>query len=148
MFAVSVVFFVVSHACVALALQLGNKMRVGLRTLEISDRNGRELQGSIKMRNYGGLLYTGQLEIGSPGQVFNVAFDTGSADLWVRSAKAKEKKTNLHYYNSSWSSSFVDIGTVWSIKYATAKCTGFLSKDIIRLGQHEVSLFFACVALY
>ncbi|KAA8590908.1 hypothetical protein FQN60_001851 [Etheostoma spectabile] len=67
------------------------------------------------LTNYLDTQYFGEISIGSPAQMFNVVFDTGSANL----------------YDASKSRTYVENGTGFSIQYASGNVRGFLSEDVV-----------------
>eukprot|EP00659_Diplonema_papillatum_P017032 gene17032-26131_t len=87
--------------------------------------------------------YYGPIDIGTPGQKFQVVFDTvpapkitlqfaGSSNLWIPGAQCDaciKKK-----YNSSMSSSYVANGTKFSILYGSGAVEGFCDEDTVTLG--------------
>ncbi|KAL1131358.1 hypothetical protein AAG570_010976 [Ranatra chinensis] len=82
--------------------------------------------------------YYGEISLGTPEQVFKVIFDTGSSNLWVASHKCSwlnlacwTHKT----YNSDKSSSFVKNGTNIELRYVSGSMTGFLSTDVLKVGD-------------
>ncbi|KAH8271425.1 hypothetical protein KR018_009788, partial [Drosophila ironensis] len=84
------------------------------------------------------LEYAGPVSIGTPGQPFNMLFDTGSANLWVPSAEcsAKNLACQRHRrYNSSASASFVPDGRRFAIAYGTGSLSGRLAQDTVTIGQ-------------
>ncbi|KAJ3586986.1 hypothetical protein NHX12_013377 [Muraenolepis orangiensis] len=98
------------------------------------------------LTNYLDTQYFGEISIGSPGQMFNVVFDTGSANLWVPSQSCSPFSTACfthNRYDSSRSGTHMDNGTGFSIQYASGTVRGFLSEDVVVIGGIPVVQVFA-----
>ncbi|XP_020807403.1 aspartic proteinase-like [Drosophila serrata] len=78
------------------------------------------------------LEYFGEISVGTPPQVFNVIFDTGSSTLWFPSVKCFTCSPQ-RMYNSSASSSYVPEGHNFSIPYGSGSLKGFFSIDTVRM---------------
>lgn len=92
--------------------------------------------------NAANFAYYGEISIGTPPQNFSVLFDTGSANTWVPSSQcpASDVACQSHNrYNSSASSTYVPVGTNFSIVYGTGSMEGFLSNDTIRIAGINVT---------
>ncbi|SGY99967.1 BQ5605_C034g11317 [Microbotryum silenes-dioicae] len=86
-------------------------------------------------------IYT-NLSIGTPGQVFPILIDTGSADLWVYQEGVGQVATAE--WDASKSSSVVTTPSIpWSIKYGSGSQQGFLNQDIVTMGGYSVDTVFA-----
>ncbi|KAI8979922.1 aspartic peptidase domain-containing protein [Pilobolus umbonatus] len=90
-----------------------------------------------------GTGYYGEISVGTPPQIFNVIFDTGSSDLWVVSSKCtstvckghkKFNRKKSHTYNSK-----VDTDNI-EIEYGTGSITGHTGKDIVRLANSQIQI--------
>ena len=91
----------------------------------------------INITDYMNTQYYGEIGIGTPQQMFNVIFDTGSSNLWVPSTECNSCKHSK--YNHDKSSTYISDGSDFNIQYGSGKVNGFLSNDKITLGDISIS---------
>ncbi|KAK2466242.1 hypothetical protein APHAL10511_001884 [Amanita phalloides] len=100
-----------------------------------------EIQGghNVPLNNFLNAQYYAEIELGNPAQSFKVILDTGSSNLWVPSAKCTSIACFLHAkYDSSSSSTHKANGTQFSIKYGSGSMEGFVSNDVLRIGDLSI----------
>lgn len=90
--------------------------------------------GSIVINDYENSQYYGEIELGTPGQKFNVIFDTGSSDLWVAGSGCDSSCGRHPKYNSAKSSTYVANGTAFNIMYGSGPVSGYESIDTLTMG--------------
>ncbi|KAK9512547.1 hypothetical protein O3M35_000948 [Rhynocoris fuscipes] len=97
------------------------------------------------LTNHRNVYYTGLIELGNPPQEFNVNFDTGSSNLWVFSQKCWWSLScwTHRYYKHGKSSTYVENGTEVNVIYGTGSMQGFLSHDVLTLGNITTEINFA-----
>ncbi|KAF8812479.1 endopeptidase [Phlegmacium glaucopus] len=101
-----------------------------------------ELKGghSIPLTNFMNAQYFTEISLGNPPQSFKVILDTGSSNLWVPSTQCTSIACFLHTkYDSSASSTFKANGTEFKIQYGSGSMEGFVSNDVLSIGDIQIN---------
>ncbi|RCI03506.1 Vacuolar protease A [Rhizopus stolonifer] len=94
----------------------------------------------VPLTNYMNAQYYGEIELGTPGQVFTVIFDTGSSNLWVPSMRCLSFACLMHRrYAANSSSTYRENGTEFVIRYGTGSLEGVISQETLRVGGIEIT---------
>ena len=107
--------------------------------------NTNTTNGDIALHNFWDAMYYGNIQLGTPAQSFQVIFDTGSSNLWVRSGTGADgkavKSAGKRAYEQTLSTTYVEDGSAFKITYGSGEMSGFLSKDLLQVGPltaHDV----------
>jgi len=93
----------------------------------------------IPISNLYDAQYYGPITVGTPGQQFNVIFDTGSSNLWIPSKDCKSLSClHMKKYNSAHSSSYVKDGRNMSIQYGSGAVEGTVDQDVVGMAGLSV----------
>jgi len=95
--------------------------------------------GPVVIEDYQNSQYYGEITLGTPGQKFNVIFDTGSSDLWVAGSGCDSSCGRHAQYNSAKSSTYQANGTIFDIQYGSGPVSGYESVDVLSSGSLDVT---------
>ncbi|GAA6022620.1 hypothetical protein JCM11491_000703 [Sporobolomyces phaffii] len=99
--------------------------------------------GLVRIKNYeADLSYFAPVAIGVPPQQMNCILDTGSADLWIASTNCSSLtgcSTTTPLYNTTLSSTRLDMNTSFSVKYGGGSAMGEIWQDYVGFAGYNVS---------
>jgi len=91
----------------------------------------------IHIHNFEDAQFYGEMQQGTPGQKFNVIYDTGSSNLWVPAKNCSNCGVKPKF-DASKSSTYVKNGTIFKIIYGSGPVSGYLSQDTTTCGKTKV----------
>jgi len=93
--------------------------------------------GNIPISTMEDAQYYGPVQVGTPGQTFQVIFDTGSSNLWIPAANCSS--CGLHTkFNAGASTSYQADGRPFYIQYGSGPVSGYLGEDVVTMAGLEV----------
>jgi len=95
--------------------------------------------GGVVVNDYMNAQYYGEITVGTPGQVEQVVFDTGSSNLWVPNKRPWFTSHNLYSHDKS--STYTKNDTVFKIMYGSGPVSGVYSADSVNIGAFKLKDF-------
>lgn len=93
------------------------------------------LLSSLRMQTQ----YVGRIGVGTPAQMLNVIFDTGSSNLWLTSSACLSAECRSHpSFDAQQSSSYRRGGLQVQVRFGTGEIEGHISEDTFSLGPLRV----------
>ncbi|RKF63698.1 Vacuolar protease A [Erysiphe neolycopersici] len=90
----------------------------------------------VPISNYLNTQYYTEIKIGTPPQTFKVVLDTGSSVLWIPSIQCTSVDCSHHQkYNSSSSATYQARWDAIDIQYNSGNVSGFVSGDVVSIGD-------------
>ena len=89
---------------------------------------------SVTINNFENAQYYGEVTIGTPGQTFEVIFDTGSSNLWVPATNCTNCGSKPKF-NPTASSTYHANGEKFYIRYGSGPVSGFVGVDNVGVGS-------------
>lgn len=94
----------------------------------------------VIVHDFMGVQFYMPIQLGTPGQTFQVIPDTGSSNLWVPALQCPIDSCFLHpRYDPDFSFTYVANGTKFSILYGSGPCSGFFSTDTVTVGDLQAT---------
>lgn len=110
------------------------------RNLPVSKKSYKFGDGnSVIINDFMDAQFFGPVSIGTPGQSFQVIFDTGSSNLWIPAFNCSLSCGLKPRFQPTQSSTYKPNGTIFSVMYGSGPCSGFESDDTVTLGSQSVT---------
>jgi len=93
----------------------------------------------VHLRDINNSQFTGRISVGTPGQLFDVIFDTGSSNLWITGIACQEEAcVNHEQFDPESSNTFHLLDMDMDVMFGTGQISGSLATDTFRLGTLTV----------
>lgn len=124
--------FITHTICFEIPLTITNAVtaKSPLLTIPYGPDINSEQSGNITFIS--NVLLSIPIEVGTPGQTFNVLFDTGSPILWIPSESC-ESKTIQHKFAQSRSSSYQNLEKSFNMSYGSGFVDGILGSETVNI---------------
>jgi len=107
----------------------------------VTENNTAMAAGNEKLNNFGNAQYYGEISIGTPGQSFQVIFDTGSSIAWVPGKECQSAGCRAHKkFDCTQSSTCQTTENAMQLAYGTGQMAGQLDYDKFCFGTADNSL--------
>ncbi|CAD8044662.1 unnamed protein product [Paramecium primaurelia] len=91
---------------------------------------------NIKLYNFKNTQYTGEISFGSQENKFKVIFDTGSANIWLNSARCNDYGCKNHkQYDGQKSLTYEHLGYDLDVEFGTGELMGEINADTAYVGN-------------